>query len=79
MSYFVALKLPGVGRRRSRKEAHVILHLPELPEANEAVFADLKQLTLTVGDGDAELLSDADLRLFAGVHYGLIGGNGVGK
>ena len=39
--------------------------------------ADLKQLTLTVEDN--ELLDDADLRLFSGVKYGLIGSNGVGK
>ena len=38
---------------------------------------DLKQLTLTAGD--KELLSDADLRLFSGVHYGLVGANGTGK
>ena len=29
--------------------------------------------------GDQELLSDANLRLFSGVHYGLVGANGVGK
>ncbi|BDA48302.1 probable ATP-binding cassette sub-family F member 3 [Coccomyxa sp. Obi] len=38
---------------------------------------DLKTLNLTVGDN--ELLVDANLRLFAGVHYGLVGANGVGK
>ena len=40
-------------------------------------YADLRQLTLTVGD--RELLSDAHLRLFTGVKYGLVGANGVGK
>ena len=29
--------------------------------------------------GDRELLVDANLRLFAGVHYGLVGRNGTGK
>jgi ATP-binding cassette subfamily F protein 3 len=38
---------------------------------------DLKTLNLTVGD--EELLLDANLRLFSGVHYGLVGANGVGK
>ena len=38
---------------------------------------DLKQLTLTVGD--KELLTDADLRLFSGRRYGLVGANGSGK
>lgn len=38
---------------------------------------DLKSLTLTVGD--EELLSEANLRLFSSVHYGLVGANGVGK
>ena len=38
---------------------------------------DLKGVQLSVNDKD--LLVDAELRLFAGVHYGLIGRNGVGK
>ncbi|KAJ3213268.1 hypothetical protein HDU67_003111 [Dinochytrium kinnereticum] len=38
---------------------------------------DLKDVNITVGD--LPLLSGANLRLFAGVHYGLIGRNGVGK
>ena len=38
---------------------------------------DLKLLTLTVGD--KELLTDADLRLFSGRRYGLVGANGSGK
>lgn len=38
---------------------------------------DLKGVNLLVGD--QELLADAALRLFSGVHYGLIGANGVGK
>ncbi len=38
---------------------------------------DLKDLDLTVGDKG--LLEAANLRLFAGVHYGLVGANGVGK
>lgn len=29
--------------------------------------------------GDQELLADANLRFFKGVHYGLVGANGVGK
>lgn len=37
----------------------------------------MKTLSLTVGD--EELLTDANLRLFSGVHYGLVGANGVGK
>ena len=38
---------------------------------------DLKDVNLLVGD--QELLVDANLRLFSGVHYGLVGANGVGK
>ncbi|KAJ3035443.1 hypothetical protein HK097_004204 [Rhizophlyctis rosea] len=38
---------------------------------------DLKGVQLAVNDKD--LLIDAELRLFASVHYGLIGRNGVGK
>ena len=38
---------------------------------------DLKDLTLTAGD--KELLSNTQLRLFAGRHYGLVGANGAGK
>ncbi|KAK9816604.1 hypothetical protein WJX72_002628 [[Myrmecia] bisecta] len=38
---------------------------------------DLKQINLSVGDRD--LLTDAHLKLFSGVHYGLIGTNGIGK
>lgn len=38
---------------------------------------DLKSVTLTLAGRD--LLSDAHLRLKAGVHYGLIGRNGAGK
>ncbi|KXS10051.1 hypothetical protein M427DRAFT_62992 [Gonapodya prolifera JEL478] len=38
---------------------------------------DLPGVTITVGDD--EILSDARLRLTSGVHYGLIGRNGVGK
>ncbi|KND03772.1 uncharacterized protein SPPG_01229 [Spizellomyces punctatus DAOM BR117] len=38
---------------------------------------DLKGVNITVGDH--ALLVDANLRLFRGVHYGLIGRNGVGK
>lgn len=38
---------------------------------------DLKGLTLTAGD--KELLSDTQLRLFSGRHYGLVGANGTGK
>lgn len=38
---------------------------------------DLRQLTLTAGD--KELLTDTDLRLFSGKHYGLVGANGTGK
>lgn len=44
---------------------------------NVAEDVDLKTLSLTVGD--EELLTDANLRLFSGVHYGLVGANGVGK
>jgi len=38
---------------------------------------DLKDLNIIVGD--RELLVDANLKLFQGVHYGLIGQNGIGK
>lgn len=38
---------------------------------------DLKRVTLTVSDTD--LLADAHLQLKAGVRYGLVGRNGVGK
>ncbi|RUS21444.1 hypothetical protein BC937DRAFT_92673 [Endogone sp. FLAS-F59071] len=38
---------------------------------------DLKQVTITIGDRD--LLTNAHLRLKAGVKYGLVGKNGVGK
>ncbi|KAA8917648.1 hypothetical protein TRICI_000199 [Trichomonascus ciferrii] len=38
---------------------------------------DLKGVNITVGD--RELLADTDLRIFNGVHYGLVGQNGVGK
>jgi ATP-binding cassette, subfamily F, member 3 len=38
---------------------------------------DLKGVCVSVGD--RELLVDAHLRLFAGVHYGLVGRNGIGK
>jgi ATP-binding cassette subfamily F protein 3 len=38
---------------------------------------DLKGVKLSVGN--KELLSDAELKLLSGVHYGLIGRNGVGK
>jgi ATPase subunit of ABC transporter with duplicated ATPase domains len=38
---------------------------------------DLKDVNILVGD--RELLVDTNLRLFQGVHYGLIGQNGIGK
>ncbi|OBZ77319.1 Protein GCN20 [Grifola frondosa] len=38
---------------------------------------DLKGMNITIGN--RSLLVDADLRLFNGTHYGLIGQNGVGK
>lgn len=38
---------------------------------------DLKQVHMAVGD--RELLVNAHLRLFSGVHYGLVGRNGTGK
>lgn len=38
---------------------------------------NLKQVNISVGDKD--LLVDTDLKLFSGVHYGLIGANGTGK
>jgi len=38
---------------------------------------DLKDVNIFVGD--RELLVDTNLRLFQGVHYGLIGQNGIGK
>lgn len=38
---------------------------------------DLKNLNIFVGD--RELLTDANLKLYQGVHYGLIGQNGIGK
>lgn len=38
---------------------------------------DLKGVNITVGD--RELLADTDLMIFNGVHYGLVGQNGVGK
>ncbi|OUM67037.1 hypothetical protein PIROE2DRAFT_5649 [Piromyces sp. E2] len=38
---------------------------------------DLKDLNIFVGD--RELLTDANLKLYQGVHYGLIGQNGIGK
>ncbi|KAL7284072.1 hypothetical protein ACG7TL_001349 [Trametes sanguinea] len=38
---------------------------------------DLKDVTVTIGT--RTLLSGANLRLFQGVHYGLVGQNGVGK
>ncbi|KAI9357920.1 P-loop containing nucleoside triphosphate hydrolase protein, partial [Zopfochytrium polystomum] len=38
---------------------------------------DLKQVNITIGD--LPILVDANLQLFQGVHYGLIGRNGVGK
>ncbi|KAI8986730.1 ribosomal L18ae/LX protein domain-containing protein [Trametes punicea] len=38
---------------------------------------DLKDVTVTIGS--RTLLSGANLRLFRGVHYGLVGQNGVGK
>ncbi|KAI0646479.1 P-loop containing nucleoside triphosphate hydrolase protein [Trametes meyenii] len=38
---------------------------------------DLKDVNLTIGQ--RTLLSEANLRLFHGVHYGLVGQNGVGK
>ncbi|KAI0360502.1 hypothetical protein OH77DRAFT_1393750 [Trametes cingulata] len=38
---------------------------------------DLKDVTVTIGQ--RTLLSGANLRLFHGVHYGLVGQNGVGK
>ncbi|KAI9065613.1 hypothetical protein FKP32DRAFT_1647259 [Trametes sanguinea] len=38
---------------------------------------DLKDVTVTIGS--RTLLSGANLRLFHGVHYGLVGQNGVGK
>ncbi|KDQ55909.1 hypothetical protein JAAARDRAFT_208171 [Jaapia argillacea MUCL 33604] len=38
---------------------------------------DLKAVNISVGDH--VLLVDANLRLFKGVHYGLVGQNGVGK
>ncbi|KAI9104731.1 P-loop containing nucleoside triphosphate hydrolase protein [Phlyctochytrium arcticum] len=38
---------------------------------------DLKDVNITIGD--RALLVDAHLKLFKGVHYGLIGRNGVGK
>ncbi|KAI0371233.1 hypothetical protein BV20DRAFT_1120652 [Pilatotrama ljubarskyi] len=38
---------------------------------------DLKDVSVTIGS--RTLLSGANLRLFRGVHYGLIGQNGVGK
>ncbi|KAJ3094318.1 hypothetical protein HDU97_008246 [Phlyctochytrium planicorne] len=38
---------------------------------------DLKEVNISVGDH--VILASANLRLFAGVHYGLIGRNGVGK
>ncbi|KAI8616709.1 P-loop containing nucleoside triphosphate hydrolase protein [Chytriomyces sp. MP71] len=39
---------------------------------------DLKKVNISVGES-FHLLVDAHLKLFAGVHYGLIGRNGVGK
>lgn len=38
---------------------------------------DIKGVNISVGDRD--LLVDAELKLFNGVHYGLCGNNGVGK
>lgn len=38
---------------------------------------DLKDLNIFVGE--RELLTDANLKLYQGVHYGLIGQNGIGK
>jgi len=38
---------------------------------------DLKDLNIFVGD--REILTDANLKLYQGVHYGLIGQNGIGK
>ncbi|KAJ3062102.1 hypothetical protein HK102_008878, partial [Quaeritorhiza haematococci] len=38
---------------------------------------DMKGIQLSVGD--RVLLEDAQLKLFSGVHYGLVGRNGVGK
>ncbi|ORX75648.1 P-loop containing nucleoside triphosphate hydrolase protein [Anaeromyces robustus] len=38
---------------------------------------DLKDLNIFVGE--RELLSNANLKLYQGVHYGLIGQNGIGK
>lgn len=48
-------------------------------ETLETLFnnVDLKQVNISVGDRD--LIVDTDLQLFAGIHYGLVGGNGTGK
>mmetsp|Transcript_45012 Transcript_45012/g.73349 ORF Transcript_45012/g.73349 Transcript_45012/m.73349 type:complete len:662 (+) Transcript_45012:157-2142(+) len=50
-------------------------HIAETSSSQKDV--DLKQVSISIGD--LELLVDAELRLFSGVHYGLVGRNGVGK
>ncbi|KAJ3300268.1 hypothetical protein HDU76_006130 [Blyttiomyces sp. JEL0837] len=43
----------------------------------EPEIIDLKQVNISIGE--LQILQDARLKLFAGVRYGLIGRNGVGK
>ncbi|KAI9197152.1 P-loop containing nucleoside triphosphate hydrolase protein, partial [Polychytrium aggregatum] len=45
----------------------------------ETLSNDIDMQQVTVMIGERELLVDANLRLFSGVHYGLLGKNGVGK
>ena len=67
--------MTGVSKNFTATSQQSRFHSETLETCCEDV--DLKNVNLLVGD--QELLADAALRLFSGVHYGLIGANGVGK
>mmetsp|Transcript_12889 Transcript_12889/g.38933 ORF Transcript_12889/g.38933 Transcript_12889/m.38933 type:complete len:605 (-) Transcript_12889:1340-3154(-) len=48
-------------------------------ETLDAATNDIDLKGVNVSVGDIELLNDAHLKLFSGVHYGLVGRNGSGK
>ncbi|KAJ3078052.1 hypothetical protein HK102_004768, partial [Quaeritorhiza haematococci] len=45
----------------------------------ETLSTDIDMKGIQISVGDCLLLEDAQLKLFSGVHYGLLGRNGVGK
>lgn len=47
------------------------------PDASDATEIDLCDVNIAIGD--REILTDARLRLKAGLRYGLTGSNGCGK